>query len=364
MSSNQLFSLLFVLFWSFETNFSQTIENVTESTVKTVIISRQEIWHLFTTFNIFLWILLVFLIILGIYQSVSKSCRLKSDLVGGEDLPISYSFAITIIAAEPSVAYDYDNTSIKIDLSDKNDESIGSLVMRPLWAFHLIQPKPNPFSLSKTEKDKKVDNSEELKLKNLSREVPLIGIYRLYTEKNLKKLKTIRIGHNCPHSGASILIRCIEISNIRSLISHTYPLNSNIPFLSKTSIFTFDATKSDFEFDSSEDLPPKMRYQMNGSLNSIEKTSFWFLSLNMIFFSSYSSSQSFDYESDVWLMWYKAGVVSIIIGCLVAIVHTMITIPYRLLKEYYFLSPTNLVFTIKTVILLTGNSKPNDFFND
>jgi len=327
-----------------ERSDSQT--NARNSSINTNPIGDEEIFHLFLTFNIFLWILFTSLITLGLYQNISKTSRLKNLLKRETHLQTSYSYTISVMAVEPSLAYDYDNTSIQLELLTKKDKIISSLLMRPLWAFYSIQTK---YKASKINEPR-----------NISRRLALIGVYKLITVNKLEKFNKIRLGHNCRNPNASILIRCIEISNINTLISHTYPLNANILFLSQPTTLTYESTESDFEFNSCDEFPPKTRYEMNASNNLMERISFWLLSFNIIVLISYLWSVLYDYEYDyqanqVWLIWYNTIIISIIIGFSVAVMHSVITFCYRIFKEYNFFNQNNSVSVIKKIVFPTGN---------
>jgi hypothetical protein len=66
--------------------------------------------------------LLILMIIFGIYQRVPSYKSIKAIFISGNKEIISNTYTITIIAVEPSLPYDYDNSSIRIDLVNKRDD--------------------------------------------------------------------------------------------------------------------------------------------------------------------------------------------------------------------------------------------------
>lgn len=329
---------------------SQSLPSMTNRT-DIAVISDTEIFHLFATLILIIWIVFLMMLCYGIYLSVPNSCSLKSRLEGGRDQQMSHTLTVTIIATEPSVGYDYDNSSIRVDLCGRNDELIACLLMRPLWAFNSIQsdgefkpcaPKKSPTS-----------DVTDTATNNLSRQAPMIGIHKIISHKKLSKVIKIVIAHDCPHPDSTVLVRCLEIANVTSLICHTYPMNAYIPYLSLPVVFSYKSTEK-YEFDSSHDIPLKIKYQANSTLNVIEKSVFWLLSINMIILGSYFWANSYPFESDEWLMWYKAVLLSLILGSLVASMHLILTVPYRLFKEYYVFHPTVAVTVFRHIIISIG----------
>jgi hypothetical protein len=84
-------------------------------------------------------VLLILIIIFGIYQRFPIYKSIKTIFIGGNKEIICNTFTITIIVAEPSLPYDYYNSPIRIDLVDKRDDLIVSLLMKPLITFNSIQ---------------------------------------------------------------------------------------------------------------------------------------------------------------------------------------------------------------------------------
>ena len=335
---------------------SQTVTTTPMS--NTTYIKEIEMFGLFSTLVLFVWIIFILMLCYGTYQLVPNSCSLKSRLVGGRDQQISHTLTISLIAVEPSVGYDFDNSSIRVDLCDRNEHLIASLLMRPLWAFNSIQANQDNQDLNSIwtvnrPKASPTSDMTSLQTNNLSRQVPLIGIHKWVSDKRINKVTKIVMAHDCPHPDSTILLRCLEITNITSLTCHTYPVNAHIPYLYQAMNFDFKSTEH-YEFDSSHDMPRKMRYQANSSLNIIEMSTFCLLAINTIILCSYFWSKSYNYESDEWLMWYKAVLLSLILGSLVATLYLLFTVPYRLFKEYYVLHSTRAVKVFQIIILSIG----------
>ena len=323
----------------------------------TNLISNEEVFQLYYTLNGFLWLIYILTIIFAIFHNICKDWRITL-LKPIKDRLVSHVYTITIIASDPSPAYDYDNSSIKIDLSDKNDELIASLLMRPLSAFHSIQPKPNQVLTEKTSKDQQKDSSRQFNINNISRSVPFIAIYKIVSNEKLKKVRSVMIGHNCEHPNASILIRCLDITNIRSLVSHTYPLNAYVRQLSDRFSVSFDVSNQELEFNESEDMPREHIDMSKNQLNLIEGSSFRLLCLNIILFFSYLLSGLYVYNSEEnWKMWLKAVPISLGVGTSSSIFYMILTLPYRLHKQYYVFKRTKAIILFQRIYISFGTLK-------
>ncbi|XP_054169251.1 inhibitor of nuclear factor kappa-B kinase subunit alpha-like [Oppia nitens] len=240
----------------------------------TTIGDNTESFYLFCLTIVFIWFSFGLLIMYSFYKYVSKRWSKKSSILANV-------YIITIVGVNPSITYDYDYTSIRLDINDKNNRLIVSLIMRPIWTFYAIQPKPDPIYRNNLEK--------QIKINSLSRQIPLIGVFKLITDKKLNKIKSMTLGHDCPHIDASLLIRCIEVTNIKSLVSHTYPLNAYIKHMSRSTTFTFNTSNVNLEFEESQDIPPEISpeglkqkgYEMIAfeskslQIKNLRNTSFW-----------------------------------------------------------------------------------------
>lgn len=297
-----------------------------------------EVYDYVICFLILLWVLCLSLLVYGLFEELYFHMSFSRHN--------SYAYTVTVLAADPTPSYDYDNTSLRIDLADSKDNLIASLLMKPLKFVD-----ENDRIEAEQAKKKSITSLKQLD-QRLSRRVPLLGIFKIVSHNPLRKIAGILIAHNCPEVASMILVRGIEITNVSSLECHTYPVNAYVSHLREPYDIPIESLKGqdkkgrwNTEFgDERENLPRNLQEQRRRQLSIMEQIALLLFCTNIIligcFFalSSITIGRTEENEpkfKDQGGMWGPALLYGSIVGGIMAVVYIVVAIIYKLSKGFF-----------------------------